>query len=422
MPHFLKMAYRELTELFDALDDNDPNCEQLKECFTPAYYTYDGWNVVTEDITVGSILSSKYYVWGLDLSQSMQGAGGVGGLLAMVSGLNSYTYLYDGNGNVGQMLNSSTGAIEAHYEYDPYGNSVLESGALASSNPYRFSTKYLDDEYNLYYYGLRYYDPETGRWINRDPMGEEGGYSLYAFVQNNPMNLIDLFGQKILSLEIKGSGESIVHLSTTNWYANLRQLLGSSVAEFAGNLNLGFFLGKANGSGWNIFGDDVIGLFKFEAVAKWCDDEEGRSLPDWEFYASDVVVTREDTSGNIKKYRLEIIRKRGRKEIKFRDFDAKIPEKYDGPTSVIRTRLAEEFKNPDGSFTTVAFDAPYLRSFFHSNKKYRYSLDGTWRIQAKHNDNVWEAKVRLGFSFDDDANSSTMQSSFNIISPPKQIK
>ncbi|MCD4781042.1 MAG: hypothetical protein K8S27_10930, partial [Candidatus Omnitrophica bacterium] len=87
--------------------------------YKDTYYTYDGWNVVTEDITVGSILSSKYYVWGLDLSQSMQGAGGVGGLLAMVSGLNSYTYLYDGNGNVGQMLNSSTGAIEAHYEYDP---------------------------------------------------------------------------------------------------------------------------------------------------------------------------------------------------------------------------------------------------------------------------------------------------------------
>ncbi|MCD4779972.1 MAG: hypothetical protein K8S27_05410, partial [Candidatus Omnitrophica bacterium] len=50
------------------------------------------------------------------------------------SGTDSYTYLYDGNGNVGQLVNSSTGLPEAHYEYDPYGNEVLSTGALASSD------------------------------------------------------------------------------------------------------------------------------------------------------------------------------------------------------------------------------------------------------------------------------------------------
>ena len=94
------------------------------------------------------------------------------------------------------MLNSSTGAIEAHYEYDPYGNEVLSTGALASSNPYRFSTKYLDDEFNLYYYGFRYYDPETGRWLNRDPIEEEGGINIYAFILNNPIDKVDYLGKK----------------------------------------------------------------------------------------------------------------------------------------------------------------------------------------------------------------------------------
>ncbi|MCD4779628.1 MAG: hypothetical protein K8S27_03650, partial [Candidatus Omnitrophica bacterium] len=119
---------------------------------TTKHFVYDGWNVIQEITTAQP---TKYYVWGLDLSQSMQGAGGVGGLLTVIEGTSSWNYLYDGNGNVGQMLNSSTGAIEAHYEYDPYGNEIQATGAVASSNPYRFSTKYLDDEFNLYYYGYR---------------------------------------------------------------------------------------------------------------------------------------------------------------------------------------------------------------------------------------------------------------------------
>ncbi|MCD4781807.1 MAG: AHH domain-containing protein, partial [Candidatus Omnitrophica bacterium] len=171
---------------------------------TTKHFVYDGWNVIQEITTAQP---TKYYVWGLDLSQSLQGAGGVGGLLSIVEGTSSWNYLYDGNGNVGQMLNSSTGAIEAHYEYDPYGNETLSTGALASSNPYRFSTKYLDDEFNLYYYGYRYYDPETGRWLSRDPIREEGfltltssayydvaDLNLYAFVLNNSINYFDEYG------------------------------------------------------------------------------------------------------------------------------------------------------------------------------------------------------------------------------------
>ena len=45
------------------------------------------------------------------------------------------------------------------------------------------------------YYGYRYYDPVTGRWPSRDPIGERGGLNLYAFVGNDGVNLTDFLGQ-----------------------------------------------------------------------------------------------------------------------------------------------------------------------------------------------------------------------------------
>jgi RHS repeat-associated protein len=65
---------------------------------------------------------------------------------------------------------------------------------MAKLNPFMFSTKFYDWETGLYYYGHRYYNPSTGRWPNRDPIGEKGGDNLYAFVRNNPLSYIDRFG------------------------------------------------------------------------------------------------------------------------------------------------------------------------------------------------------------------------------------
>ena len=48
----------------------------------------------------------------------------------------------------------------------------------------------------VYYYGYRFYDPESGRWINRDPIEEAGGYNLYAFVANDGVGKLDWHGLK----------------------------------------------------------------------------------------------------------------------------------------------------------------------------------------------------------------------------------
>ncbi len=167
-------------------------------------FLYDGWNLIKKTTTpAGGTSVDKYFVWGLDLSQSLQGAGGVGGLLASVQGSLTYNYFFDANGNVGQVVEAGNGSVAAHYEYDPYGNELRAVGLLAGENEYRFSTRYYDSEVKLYYYGYRYYSPELGRWINRDPIREFGGLNLYLFNRNNSINLFDLYGLKeINGLEI----------------------------------------------------------------------------------------------------------------------------------------------------------------------------------------------------------------------------
>ena len=160
-------------------------------------FVYNSWNLIEEIKDDGSTEASKYYVWGLDLSQSIQGAGGIGGLIASVDTETGvlYYFQYDGNGNVGQLVNRSDGSIAAHYEYDPYGNTILASGDYADQNTFRFSTKFFDNETELYYYGYRYYSTELGRWINHDSMEEYGGLNLYCFVLNSPISRNDILGK-----------------------------------------------------------------------------------------------------------------------------------------------------------------------------------------------------------------------------------
>jgi RHS repeat-associated protein len=155
---------------------------------------YDQWMKVVE--LNGSDAAIKNYMWGLDLSGSFQGAGGVGGLLLMRDYASSsyHFYSYDGNGNVAGLVNAATGKLSAVYEYGPFGEPIRSSGSMAKSNSFRFSTKYQDDESGLLYYGYRFYNPSTGRWLSREPLGEMASKNLYGFVSNKPVQSIDVLG------------------------------------------------------------------------------------------------------------------------------------------------------------------------------------------------------------------------------------
>jgi RHS repeat-associated protein len=73
----------------------------------------------------------------------------------------------------------------------PFGEVLRATGPMARANPFRFSTKYQDDETDLLYFGYRYYNASTGRWVSKDPLAEAGGKNLYAYVRNGPVSRID---------------------------------------------------------------------------------------------------------------------------------------------------------------------------------------------------------------------------------------
>ena len=163
------------------------------------------------------------YVWGLDLSGTHQGAGGVGGLLAVISPLWANPRLlrihplwkggwggggadgglfypcYDANGNITEYVDTN-GVVVAHYAYDAFGNLTPNSSFLTPNSPdfrFRFSTKYLDAETGLYDYIKRPYSPKLQRFISRDPIEEQGGLNLYGFCGNDPINKWDYLGMNV---------------------------------------------------------------------------------------------------------------------------------------------------------------------------------------------------------------------------------
>lgn len=88
-------------------------------------------------------------------------------------------------------------SLISYEEYFPYGGTSLTAGRSEREvklKEYRYSNKERDDMTGLYYYGLRYYPPWLGRWINPDPAGTVDGLNLYGFVGGNPVVFADIGG------------------------------------------------------------------------------------------------------------------------------------------------------------------------------------------------------------------------------------
>ncbi len=160
-------------------------------------FVYDGWNLICElNGANGAVI--RTYMWGDDNSGTMGGMGGIGGLCSLSCSGTNCIAAYDGNGNVTELLNAADGSLAAQYEYGPFGELIRAAGAMTKLNPCRFSSKYADDECDLFYFGFRYYSPRTGRWLSRDPLDIAGGLNLYSSFSNDPILNVDTLGEAVV--------------------------------------------------------------------------------------------------------------------------------------------------------------------------------------------------------------------------------
>jgi RHS repeat-associated protein len=114
-----------------------------------------------------------------------------------------YFYFRDHLGSVREMTDAS-GAVVARYDYDPWGRSTTVIGT--NKPDFNFTGLYNHAKSGLDMAAYRFYDPDLGRWLNRDPIGEAGGLNLYGYVRNDPVNLWDPTGENPVAGALIGLG------------------------------------------------------------------------------------------------------------------------------------------------------------------------------------------------------------------------
>ncbi|SPF44946.1 hypothetical protein SBDP1_520001 [Syntrophobacter sp. SbD1] len=120
----------------------------------------------------------------------------------MATSAGRYCYHFNGTGSTAA-LTDMTGAVVNSYAYDPFGQILGQQETIAQ--PFKYVGQYgvMAEPNGLYYMRARYYDPTVGRFISEDPLGFGGGdVNLSAYVQNNPVNMIDPDGKNPVLIAI----------------------------------------------------------------------------------------------------------------------------------------------------------------------------------------------------------------------------
>jgi RHS repeat-associated protein len=167
-------------------------------------FGYDGRGrrvLVEEKDAQGTVTSVRRYVWA-DGPQPAEERDGANTVLrrfypegeqapGAVGPLGRLFYAKDHLGSVREVTDAA-GVLRARYDYGFWGNRTRLSGDVETAVGYTGHHHHGKSGLVLTWY--RAYDPDTGRWLSRDPIGEDGGLNLYGYALNNPINLLDPYG------------------------------------------------------------------------------------------------------------------------------------------------------------------------------------------------------------------------------------
>ena len=152
---------------------------------------YDGIHVIAEVDSSGNLQKSYTYGPGIDNRLSYTDR----------TTTNTYYYLTDHLGTIHAVVDETGTNIVESYEYDAWGRvrAVYDSSGAsldesAIGNNYLWQGRWYSWKTGLYYFRARWYDPVTGRWLSKDPIGISGGLNQYVFCGNNPVNARDPLG------------------------------------------------------------------------------------------------------------------------------------------------------------------------------------------------------------------------------------
>ena len=169
--------------------------------FATSTYRYDGLGRRIEKVANGQ--TKRYIYDGEDILLEYDGANvlqtrythgpGIDEPIAVTKAGSTFFYHQDGLGSV-TGLTDSAGVMAKSYSYDAYGTIVDQTGTV--EQPYTYTGREFDSESGLMYYRARYYDPRTGRFLQKDPIGFIGGINLYEYVKSQPTKRNDPFGLK----------------------------------------------------------------------------------------------------------------------------------------------------------------------------------------------------------------------------------
>ena len=188
---------------------------------TGVVYAYDANGIRTRK-TVGGV-TTYYYTEGGNVVRQTNGTDTLwfyydegGSPVSFELNGTSYYYVKNLQGDVIAIVNAS-GTKLVEYQYDAWGKVTVASGSnanLAAKNPFRYRGYYYDSETGFYYLQSRYYDPQTGRFLNADAYADTGdtvlSTNMFAYCENDPVNCVDYSGVAKVRYPNTGIGKSTV--------------------------------------------------------------------------------------------------------------------------------------------------------------------------------------------------------------------